>query len=474
MDESGYPRLVRGITLLYLALTATAAGAWIWGMAGGFPIGHLRFWLHRVLPLLVGGSALAGIAALVRARADAVRVLLHGHGALWLVGTITATLVFPVSARAFLAPALVQVLGLWLLTRGWGPPPEVAITVRWRWTVATLGLGAMVAVVCVLAVRAPTPGTRPDGEEDAPPVPPPWATSAEVTQGDGVPPDSTLLGGTVRFSPFPAQLDFGSGARRCSLTAALRFADESPDGCWTLFSPDAGDRGASVDGYSEPTLGVAPGRRYLSMKLLQASGHGEYPASDGLQSVEVVARPQHIDLDVRRTLHRSVTSHLNSFSRIDVTGHTAISLEFSPCPGTRIAVPPFDPAGGLPMRCAVRDANGTFRILEAANAEKGPFRELARGPLGNGPLTVVLFDADREFARFTFLDWARQSSTDLSPTAGYGLPQNAIEFWREGPAPESRVRIVLTLAGTSLGRGYDAVGHAAGCYANRVTVEFGE
>jgi hypothetical protein len=45
---------------------------------------------------------------------------------------------------------------------------------------------------------------------------------------------------------------------------------------------------------------------------------------------------------------------------------------------------------------------------------------------------------------------------------------------REGETSYSPVRIWLTLAGTSVGRGFDSVGHAAGTYRNRVRIEIDE
>ncbi len=45
---------------------------------------------------------------------------------------------------------------------------------------------------------------------------------------------------------------------------------------------------------------------------------------------------------------------------------------------------------------------------------------------------------------------------------------NAIEFFADG---RGGVSVVLTLAATAVGRGWDTVGHAAGTYRNRVDVD---
>jgi hypothetical protein len=48
---------------------------------------------------------------------------------------------------------------------------------------------------------------------------------------------------------------------------------------------------------------------------------------------------------------------------------------------------------------------------------------------------------------------------------------NAIEFQRFGAPESSPVMIWITLAATSVGRGWDAVGHRAGTYRNRIRIE---
>ena len=124
---------------------------------------------------------------------------------------------------------------------------------------------------------------------------------------------------------------------------------------------------------------------------------------------------------------------------------------------------------GRPCRAAYLGADGIFRVVQASNAEKGPFLELASGPLTSGePLSITLHDEERPVCRLMFSDYAAQVSTALSPTAGWGAPCNAIEFSLSGDRSASDAMIYFTLAGTSLGRGWDSVGHAAGTYRNRM------
>jgi hypothetical protein len=110
-------------------------------------------------------------------------------------------------------------------------------------------------------------------------------------------------------------------------------------------------------------------------------------------------------------------------------------------------------------------------VVEATSGEKGPFTELARGKLSRDEkLTITFHDEDRPVGRITLTDFASQASTQISPTAGWGVPQNAIEFTLEFDRPDSLASIFVTLAGTSVGRGWDRVGHAAGIYRNRLEI----
>jgi hypothetical protein len=166
---------------------------------------------------------------------------------------------------------------------------------------------------------------------------------------------------------------------------------------------------------------------------------------------------------------------LNAFTRLEVNGHHRLGLRFSPCPELSVEVVHSEYPFGAPARFAYVDAKGTFSVVQASDAEKGPFSTLADGPLARGDeLAVTLVDlaAEREdeLATIVFLDWSRQVSTELSPTAGWGLPQNALEFGLASSAPTSTAYIALSLAGTSVGRGWDSVGHQAGVYTNRIEI----
>jgi hypothetical protein len=86
-------------------------------------------------------------------------------------------------------------------------------------------------------------------------------------------------------------------------------------------------------------------------------------------------------------------------------------------------------------------------------------------------LTITVWDGDQAAYRLTMIDWSGQAGTALSPTAGWGVPVNAIEFGLLEGSGGKTANVWMTLAGTSVGRGWDSVGHAAGVYRNRLKIE---
>src|SRR3954463_11588087 len=104
---------------------------------------------------------------------------------------------------------------------------------------------------------------------------------------------------------------------------------------------------------------------------------------------------------------------------------------------------------GRPARFAYVDEARRFRVVEASSGEKGPFHILAEGRLERSdPLEITLCDEGRAIGRLTLLDWSAQASTQLSPTAGWGFPENPIEFTLSGDEPPSPASLFITLAAT--------------------------
>jgi hypothetical protein len=242
----------------------------------------------------------------------------------------------------------------------------------------------------------------------------------------------------------------------------LTFPSRSPDGCpVVLVSPT--ERIGPIPRFRE---GCHDGERSCSLSFDLA---GQGPA---FLAAKAGPAGQSLAIEAVTQLDRPVYSHLNSYCDIEVRRHRRLALEFSPCPGIPIEVRPFDYPIARPARFAYLDGLGIFSVVEAESGEKGPYRTLATGPLArDGALSITLFDEGRPRGKITLEDWARQADTSLSPTAGWGVPVNAIEFSLSGEEPGAPASIFVTLAGTSVGRGWDCVGHAAGTYRNRILIE---
>jgi len=179
-----------------------------------------------------------------------------------------------------------------------------------------------------------------------------------------------------------------------------------------------------------------------------------------------------ITLTAFTSLDADVYSHLNHFAEVRITGHSDLRIAFSPAPGFVTPVEPMDYPVGRPTRFGYLDPDGVFHVVEATSAEKGPFHDLAQGPLGTAdPLVLTLFDGQEPQCEIAFDTWAAQVGLAPSPTAGWGVSVNAIEIGRAGEVKTAPAVIWASLAATSVGRGWDSVGHRAGTYVNRIRVK---
>ena len=289
------------------------------------------------------------------------------------------------------------------------------------------------------------------------------AEQASVSSGaDHVRPGSVRFDADVMVQTSDGSLLARFAPLTISVQPLLNFLSRSPDGAPVVLVP-AGERAGPEPRFRD---GWRIGDRSIRLAY-------DVPRQGAATlSVEAESNGDAIVLDAASRLDRPVYSHLNAFCDIEVRGHRRLSLAFSPCPGAPIEVRHHDYPFGRPARFAFVTADRTFRVVEASSGEKGPFRTLAEGRLERGqPLAITLNDQGRAVARLTLDDFAAQADTTPSPTAGWGVPVNAIEFSLADDAPSSPASIFVTLAGTSVGRGWDCVGHAEGTYRNRVRLE---
>lgn len=444
MSEAPLPRWRRLTSEFILVFHGVVASAWWWLTPGGFPPGHARFWMNRVWPLALLAIAVLGIWELACRRHSSLKLALLSLAAIWVAGAVSARVVFPVTAPR---------LWWWgLLIGGFG----FALVVRWNKPaanrraafVSAIVVGVMLGSFVPWALRGPDPSTRPVGgraETDFVSNGPTKATSAvALTSSVSVLTNSGLV--SIQQEPYRLQVE-----------PLLSFEHISPDRCWSLLIPAA--------------LRRLPNRHVGSVSHLKNDPASVQVLYDSCESLAVLANDNQLtEIATMRNLTEATYSHLNSFCTLTVTGHRRLFLRFSPCRDVRIEVLPADYPTGRPARFAYRTAS-RFLVVEASSGEKGPFRELASGSLEPYQLlNLFLEDEDRQIGSVTFYDWAAQASVGHSPTAGWGLPQNAIEFQLAGDAPSDSAMIWLTLAATSVGRGWDTVGHSPGTYRNRILV----
>jgi hypothetical protein len=452
---SNEPLTSRAWRLSWLTVSVTtvlASAGWWFLEPGGFRFDHPRFWANTVAPIVGLGVSLATLTALKVESKTALQWLLPVWPAACLGAAVAGRLLFPITLNRFwLVPfAASALMGLAVL------PSWRGVGMRAR--AGGLGLALVVAIMAAGLVRTqypPIPRTRPSPANDkitspGPPAPPAPEIGL-VRLG---------LGTVVHASD--ASLRVRLGSLSVSVTPVLTFLSGSKDGCWSVFAWP-GDR-------------AGPSPRLRSSQLdgerscvLFYDFRGQGPA---VMRVEADADGGSIAVEANTMLIHTIYSHLNSYCDFEVRGHRRLELEFSPCKGVPIEVSAFDYPVGRPARFAFVTADRTFRVVEATSGEKGPFRTLARGHLGpDEPLTIGLRDQGRLVGRMTLADWSAEADTTLSPTAGWGVPVNAIEFSLVSDQPSSPASIFVTLAGTSVGRGWDCVGHNPGTYRNRILLE---
>jgi hypothetical protein len=433
----------RLLWLFVLIGHAVGAIGWLWFMPHGFPVAHPRFWANGVVPIVILFVAILAIWAARRERLAVVRIVLLALAAMWATAAVSGRVIFPISTPLrWLAP-----LGLSaaITVAAFGPRLR-----RVRWPVHSTALAVTLAAGVGAALpwlqRGPDPSTLPlnDGMAAAPSTLAPLDVQVRTRH---------VGGALVQLND--GQVTFSRDRYFVYVQPLLSFTSRSPDGCWTSLAPRE--------------LRVGPRRR-----LIQVDDDGLLHYTDDDHSTLAVSGDEsHVDIVAHSRLPQPVFSHLNSFCELQLAGHRKLSVSFSPCPDVKVDVLDAGYPIGKPARCAYLGADGVFRVVEARSGEKGPFRELARGSLSRSDvITMTFHDDGRPFCTVTLDDFAAQASIDLSPTAGWKLPMNAIEFSLSDARPTSPASVFVTLAGTSVGRGWDSVGHAAGTYRNRMSIAF--
>jgi hypothetical protein len=433
---------LRGVIVCGGLAHVGAAAAWCWLAPGGFPVGHPRFVVGVVLPTALIACGVLGIVGAARRWDRVAHAALASWTATWCVGAATSLTLyddgrFRIAVGCFVPCAVL--LGLCVGTSFVGQS-------RWSWGAGLLALGgAAIGATLPFAVRAPVSSTTPLGGTPSTESWPAVAADRHEVQS-GVWLDSRT--GTVSVD---------RDGIAVHVHPLLRFWSRSPDRGWTLFAR------AAVRGADEPltltrALGTEGRVRFFGRGVAEhvMDVSADSPGAARIEAWSDLEQPEY--------------AHQSSCASVTIQGLAAPTIELSVAPGKRFEVLPHDYPSGRPLRFASLMPGGRIRILEASSGEKGPFTTLAEGSVERDePLVMTLYTADRPSVRIVLHDFASQASTELSPTAGWGVPQNDISFTRREPSGD--VSIQSTWAGTGIGRGFDTVGHALGTYRNRMDVE---
>ncbi len=419
-------RAPRAIAVVDLVVHVIAAGGAMIMLPHGFGLTDIHLWSNTVIPAM---SVIATAVVLVRflffgSSAVALSTLMAALAGGWLGAVVTGVVLFPSSMPLGRCAAAGGVALAFL---------AVAVWARERTTLTLVGLGAGAGLgfVLVLAQRAPAPSTRPLG-----------GTLAEMRGEDTAEEAAT------------GQVVVACGKGKLRLSPLLSFQSRSPDRTWTVLAPD------------EP----APHRALTHYARTPTGFRASYTDDGSSTLVAVKDKAGVLELDAVSKLGHPVYSHLNSWTMIHVSFDATLS--FGPTGPTRFAIEPADYPTGRPAQLAYLAEDLSFRVVRARDAEKGPFTELAKGHLGRDePLVLEIrprneTDKTDKGCVLVFKDWSAQVSTEPSPTAGWGVPQNSIQFFTRG----REGLILLTLAETGPGRGWDSVAHAEGTYRNRLNV----
>jgi hypothetical protein len=424
-----------------LALHLAAAAFWWWFSPKGFPFASSQFWTNSVLPIAAMVLATIGLIAMHKGRRLVAAATVLCFATTWATVAIALRVVFPLSlAGVWLLFLIVACAGgamFVLLVRG-----ERTMFPTWTACAAT----GVAAGLFVVRWQIPeSPSTIPWNAKSA--------SATDVPNRDLSQPISRVTD-NIDFHPGAVLFTFKRGGVRINCSPLIEFDLISTDHCWSLLA----DRRST------------PARHFVQQTVTQNALTYHY--SDGSTVLVPKLPAATLELSAYTSIKTATYSHLNSFCYLEIGGHKSLALSFSPCSAAIVEVLPTDYPFGRPARFAYLNTADRFHVCEATSGEKGPFHILTSGPLKRDePLTIGIHDNQRRIASITLDDWSAQASTALSPSAGWGVPVNAIEFQRLGDSPTDRVGVWITLAATSVGRGFETVGHRPGTYRNKITVQ---
>lgn len=423
-----------------LVIVASGLMYWWYLQPHGFPPLHPRWWTNEVLPwcfLFLGIVAFVATRLGCRIPQDCLLWTLPG----FVIGRALSDCVFfPIFSSGTwhvrLLIGLFVAVGLFAVTKCRQP----------RW-LATLFLCAGFSTAAFFTwSRTPAPpSTRPMAAQ----VPPPGDRTTAPAPSD--------MSHGVEIDVDRATVRTRIGRLVVTVNPLLEFYSSSPAGY---------SRTRLTEVVMQPRA-LDEVYRFADLLLMTFRGH-----IPGWCQVREDGRDNHIEIEAWSRLNEPVYSHLNHYCKLTVRGSPDLSIAYSPCPNVRLAMPWHSLPYWMDHSFACVYPNGRFAILTGRRYEKGPYDVICEAKLPRGdPLSVTVFDQNVPVFRLRVEDWSSQVSTSLSPTAGWGVPVNAIIPFVAPASHGNQLELEFCLASTHIGRGKDMVGHSPGSYRNRLLVQ---
>lgn len=486
------PVALARVALLLLAGATALGGAWVsWTQSNTYPVTHPALYACSLAPLAVALIALVGLFVPFDRPTSAPRWAAPLVGlALGLTagGLVMYTATFVWVGPALLAYAAALHAGARAVARAGAPPdappdapPEVPPVGGGR--VVAL-LAAAWGVALCWAWQAPPGEARPAplGLEVAPvstSVGAPVRRVLRVVRRDG---EVILSGNRIEaaLSLDRPRLEVDLRGQRFVIEPTLHVEEGTVDGFFS--APPVNGFGAEAAGPGEVELaeGVDQERRGLGWvratypttrvvhpgSLAPRLGSWGRPAEDALSArVDLTIDLDHgrVTVDALTTVPRPLTVRRSSLARLRVAGAAAASLRFGLGAGLDVFPPHGRPgASTAPAELLVTDDGAVVRALRARRRDEGPFETVEAGHFDGW------FSIDGLRDRFLVVapDWEPQASLAPSRTAGHGLPENALVYWRE----ENDLHVVMDVAGTRVGPGRLSSQLPAGVYRTRLVL----
>ncbi len=195
------------------------------------------------------------------------------------------------------------------------------------------------------------------------------------------------LGKDVHIQPDNARVVIRRDKLVLSIDPFLTIESRSPDRSWTILA--------------NPEDNKRTPRRFVGSTKEPNRVHLQYK-DEGDSMLDVTGRDGGVELEARSKVTQPIYTHLNQYAGVVVHGHKKLTFTLSPIPNRRFEIP----RPSAPRRFAYLDREQKLFLVDADKDEKGPFHELASGPLKRGePLVLTLYDGETAAFRISLDDW---------------------------------------------------------------------